>query len=227
MDQTDSIFTMGLQSNIKEEVVRDWNDMTEVYEFLRHEKHDFEWAALDCYSLIQDELLQTLLDDVVKDKPHRDPDVPDKGDYLRNMKRFQTWTRNITALPINLIITTHPFRVEDPDDDSVLYYPWIQGKDMPTKIAGYMKLVGHLKTQSDKKGQEHRVLVTGNTDKYYVKDSYGAFDGKIVDPTVPKMVERIEQRRKDSPKPTTARKRASTRKRAAKKTTARKRTRSK
>jgi hypothetical protein len=79
--------------------------------------------------------------------------------------------------------------------------PWVQGRAMPQKICGYMNLVGRLAVMARlkdgdtyKKGDQYRVMYTDLTDKYYAKDQYlGAFKGKMLHPSMPKIIKVIDQ----------------------------------
>lgn len=211
MDQVDSILSMGYSA--KQEIVRTWGDMHDLFEYLRHEDHGFEWVWLDTTSLVQDVLLHSIMEDLVTEKPHRNLYVPDKAEYQQNMNRMKAWVRDVVSLPVNFGMTAHPNRVEDEDDDTVLYYPWIQGRNMPQTLCGYMKLVGYLTVVETKEGDERRVLITTQRDKYYAKDNYGALGGRVADPTVPKIVKKIEEK--------TNRKKTTRKKTSRKKTTSR------
>src|SRR4051812_14235093 len=55
-----------------EKVVRDWDDLYEVYEYLRHGGHEeWDWVWLDSISLFQDHGLDDIWEKVVDEKPHR------------------------------------------------------------------------------------------------------------------------------------------------------------
>lgn len=192
---TDNIGSaLRLGHTFDEEVVTDWGEMNDIYEFLRHEKHDYQWVWWDSVSLGQDSLLHSIMEDVVAEKPHRVIEIPDVREYMINMKRIQTWVREMIALPINFGITAHPYRFEVPDresndrdDTEIIYMPWVQGKMMPEKLCGYMNIVGYLEAREDKEGNERRILWTSRDRRFYAKDQFGAFNGKVIDPTVPKL----------------------------------------
>lgn len=190
MDNIGSALRLGYQFD--HEVVHDWNDMTNIYEFLRHEKHTYKWAWLDSISLGQDEWLHSIMVDLVSEKPHREIEIPDQREYLINFKRELAWIRDMINLPMNFGITAHPELIQIPDEDDPeetvdLFMPWVQGKQMPQKVCGYMNIVGYLDVSEDKEGAERRVLYTTRRKHFYAKDQFGAFGGRLIDPTVPKM----------------------------------------
>lgn len=165
--------------------MRDWRDMEEAYEYLRHEKHGYKWVWLDSITLYQERGLDNIMEDLVAKKPHRSLYLPDKGEYGENMRRMAMWVRNMKPLPFNFGITAHAMRTED-DDGKVVYLPAIQGVNMPQKICGYMGVVGYM-TVRRSNNKDERILVTSKTAKYYAKDRFSALGGRIINPTVPQI----------------------------------------
>ncbi len=192
-DHTDSITT----NDAEEWVVSDWTEMYNVHEFARHEgaKH-YDWIWLDSISLFQDTGLDDIWDGVVATKPHRAEYSLDKGEYGINMWRLQQWVRHMVSIPgFNLGITAHPAELLNPMTKEIKYQPWIQGKNMATKIQGYMNIVGYLEVveQGNKKV---RVLRTAGTEDYEAKDQFDAFPkGRLVNPTMLKIESAIEEAR--------------------------------
>jgi hypothetical protein len=101
--------------------------------------------------------------------------------------------------------------------------PWIQGKNMPNKICGMMNLVGyyHLQTREVRgETKMSRVLQTNKDVSWYAKNQFklpdgsGVFgpQGKLVNPTIPKMVEAIQAGRNGA---TASKRRPATRRRTA------------
>jgi hypothetical protein len=218
MDHTDSLAAVG--STADEWVVDSWNEMEEVNEYMRHEgQHEYEWFALDSISIWQDAGLDDVYEDMLarkhteRERQLRAQFGPDKGEYGVNMHRLAKWVRNICALDVNFIVTAHPFKDEDPDGD-IVYMPWVQGKQMPEKICGYMNLVGYLTVREDKNGNHRRILITDRRDKWYAKDQFDAFDGLLRDPTLPRIEEginkKLKPKTKSKPKKKAARKKAAT-----------------
>lgn len=187
-DHLDSIRS----GDAKEKVVNDWDDMTEVYEYLRHGGNaNHDWVWLDSISLFQDTGLDDIWEGVIADKPHRAKHGADKGEYGINMQRLARWVRHMVALEgFNFGITAHQADLND-EDDNALLMPYVQGKNMSNKICGYMNVVAYLEMVKGK-----RVLRTTATDRYYAKDQYDAFpNGRLVEPTMAKIIKAIEASR--------------------------------
>lgn len=201
-DNVDSAHAQGLEA--KQLVTNTWDEMWELYEWLRHDRPNFPWVWLDSISLWQDEGLDDVYDLMLarkkagEDRDHRAQFGPDKGEYGTNMWRLSKWVRHMCALPdFHFGITAHTFRYTDPKTGEILYMPWVQGKEMPDKIVGYMNVVGYLTVRENKKGEQVRVMLTDKLESYYAKDQFNAFGGKIIRPTIPKMMAAIEAAAKE------------------------------
>lgn len=217
MDHTDSLATVG--SSAEEWVIDSWAEMEEAYEYLKHEgERTYHWLALDSISIWQDSGLDDVFEDTVARKgPERAAFGPDKGEYGVNMHRLAKWVRHICALDMNIMITAHPYQSED-DEGDLLMMPYVQGKQMPEKICGYMNLVGYLKVHESEKRGKTRILLTDRAGKFYAKDQFDAFGGKVIEPTLDKIEEDIEAAKAKIKPPKRAAKKAT--KRTAKKATA-------
>lgn len=179
--------------------MKDWSDMIEAEEYIRHEGiNDFDWVWLDTITLFQEVGLDGIMADLHAEKPHRQVYLPDRGEYGQNMMRMGQWVRSIKSLDINFGICAHVMRTED-DEGRVLNMPQVQGKGMPEKICGYMGIVGCLQVRKLDDGFE-RKLITAKQSRYYAKDLYGgALGGRMLDPTIPKMMDLIDKKISTTP----------------------------
>jgi hypothetical protein len=192
-DHTDSIRTPG----VEEWVVEDWAEMINVEEYMRHEGYKaYKWLWLDSISLFQDTGLDDIWAGVIADKPHRAKFSLDKGEYGVNMWRLQTWIRDMVGIKgFNLGITAHPEYLPNPITGENKLQPYVQGKNMSTKIQGYCNIVGYLEVVHQE-GKELRVLRTRGTELYEAKDQFDAFDeGRLVNPTMSKIMSKIDSAR--------------------------------
>jgi len=193
---TDSIVSLGNKVHTKE--CEDLDDAEDVYEYLKHTKsHPYKWVWIDSLTLAQEKETDKVMRNLVAAKPHRDPDVPDMHEYLQVQNRIKKLVRKFIGLDdINVGITAHRMRIEDDDDGSVAYWPAITGKLMPQKICGYMGIVGYMetvtkKTKGDKTKEVTRLRAT-KTEKIYAKDRYGALGIGMESPTVPKIMDKVQ-----------------------------------
>lgn len=187
---------------VEEWIVSGWNDMNEVEEYLRHDGPKYhDLVSLDSISLFQDTGLDEIWADVIAAKPHRAQYGLDKGEYGVNMTRLARWVRSIVGLDaFNLVITAHPEEMLVPSTGELKLQPYVQGKNMTTKIQGYMNMVAYMEKKETKDGKVARVLRTAETEAYVAKDQFDAFENRrLVNPTMPKIFAAIEESR---PKPT-------------------------
>jgi hypothetical protein len=210
IDHTDPIIGSGVQ----ETIVRDWEEIFETLEYVRHEGHEWDWCWLDSISLLQDVGLDDVYTGVLDKKgppgsqarKDREQFGPDRGEYRVNMWRLAQYIRHIVgAGVVNLGITAHSFWYEpnNPLDELTIpaLYPWIQGKNMPSKISGMMNIVAFMDTRErERNGRKmtQRVMHTNKSERYYAKCQFKLPDGKspfgdgdLINPTLPKMMEAL------------------------------------
>jgi hypothetical protein len=123
----------------------------------------------------------------------------------------------ITAWPRELPPT------EDQTTDEKLM-PWIQVKNMPQKICGYMNMVGYMVVKDYKKGankgKQYNVIHFKETEDYFAKDQFYAFgdEGKLIlrdmDTAVPTLMEAVETARAAKAKKRPPRAKTKTKKRS-------------
>lgn len=211
IDHVDPIVGSGVQ----EMVVRNWEEIWDGLEYVRHEGHLWDWFFMDSISLLQDIGLDDVYEGVLDQKgpvgsearKYREKFGPDRGEYGVNMWRLAQWVRHtVGSGQVNLGITAHSFWWET--DDAVTpscLWPWVQGKGMPAKICGMMNIVayGELR-EREIRGEKRlvRVLHTNSNPRYYAKcqfklpDGTSVFgNGDIYNPTLPAMMEAIQKGR--------------------------------
>jgi hypothetical protein len=222
-DHTDAILPQN-EPGIEEIITRDWDDIWEARDYVRHEGQNYDWVWLDNISLLQDHGLDDIWDTVIKEKPQRARYGMDKQEYGINFHRLGESLRHIVGARVtNFGMTAHTAWLpsnsdEESDDPQEKLMPWVQGKNMAPKFCGYMNMVAF--GDVTKKGT--RVLHFNNTQGHYGKDAYDAFldnDHKLLNPTVPKIVRAVKAARKASGSKTASKGKAKARRR---KTTTRK-----
>ena len=121
-----------------------WNDLQGAYEWLYDTPdHGFDWVAIDSLTEMQEMLLRQILDDVVKDNPNRDLDIPAIADHQKWQNKFKRFVKAFNALPVNMLYTAL-VRSEEDEEGETFLTPAIQGKgyEMSQKIASYMTSYG-------------------------------------------------------------------------------------
>lgn len=205
-DHTEAILSEH-RKRIKQLVLRDWDDLWDSMEYVRHEGANFFMTWLDNVSLIQDHGLDDIWDTVITEKPQRKRYGLDKQEYGINMFRLGQYLRHIVGGEVaNFGMTAHTAWLPSTSDEEAegdieeKLMPQVQGKNMSPKFCGYMNMVAYGNT--DKKGT--RRLYFNNTPLHYGKDAFDAFlpDHKLVKPTMKKIVTACEKTGKLKTAPT-------------------------
>jgi hypothetical protein len=201
------------RQRVKVWTLKDWDDAARAEDYLRSEGTKWDHVIVDSASLLQDHLLDDELETEINEisrNPRRALFGPDEGVYGRNMFKLAAFFRHIIGPDaFNLVIICHASTVPMPSPDVdeegdpiPKLMPWIQGKNMSTKICGYTHMVT-LMAQNDK---GRRYLRTQSNQYFYAKDQFHvAPDGVIWDPTGEKVVKLINERRGQSAASTTTR----------------------
>lgn len=175
--------------------VTDYEELQEAYEYCKHDLHkDYpkvEWVAWDSLTLFQD---RTLIDDIMLDaiaeNPKQDEFVPSQRQYLQSMNRIGRYVRLFVELPFHFGVSCHVEMEKDDKDGSSLWMPQVQGKNMPSKVAGYMNLVGYMDKATVKQdGKDVKVqrILFEKVGKFYAKDRFNSIGKHLDKPTIPKL----------------------------------------
>jgi AAA domain len=179
-DHTESIHNP--KPGMEEWVVRDWDEMNEVGEFLRMEGAQHyggpdDVVCFDSVSLWQDIGLDDIWEATKSNNPARDQKHAgkDKGEYGRNMDRLSEWLRAAVGLDsFNFCVTAHPTeKLNDPLGNRRMM-PWVQGKGMSVGLCGMMTMVAYYEVRFDDQGAPYRLLHTESTEDFYCKNQYAA-----------------------------------------------------
>jgi hypothetical protein len=187
-------------AKIEKATVSDWDDMMELQSYLRVDGEAYDWVWLDDAGSLFEQLMDDIWDDVIKRKPARAEFGLDQGEYLINQQRFFRWLRHIVgADKFNFGFTAWSQLYDSPDQDEdgdpiSKLMPWMRVKGSPLMLCGYMNVVGYY-TKAKIGGKDQRVLRTESSPRYYATDKFGALGGRVVEPTMPKIIERIEKAR--------------------------------
>lgn len=190
-DGLDSAIAMGSDAHAWE--CRDYHDLTEAYEYLRHEDHDYDWVWLDSGTIFQERALHDqIMADVVAAKPHRNEFVPDVQEYLINQNHLAKLMRHFVGMPINFGVTAYAAPIDIGEDDTV-FMPMFQGKkgEYATKLCGLFNVIGYLGVIKKDDGGFQNRLLTRRADRYYAKDRFNALDPAITDPDMEDITETI------------------------------------
>lgn len=192
-DETSSAAAAGSKS--LQWQVNDYNDLTEAFEWIRHEgieKEGLKWIWIDNGTLFQEQGMDQIMADMVMRRPDRSIFKPDKPEYGENQQRLSKIIRDFKSLPVNFGITAHVMRMDD--DDKIVHMPAFQGGQgaFSQKICGYMGVVAYMKTVVVS-GEKIRRIYLDKTGTYYAKDRYASTPkGRMDKPTIPKFMAGVE-----------------------------------
>lgn len=211
-----------------------WNvnklqDLVDGYEYLRDSLDEgscpFEWVMIDTATKTQYRLWREIMTVLVEKHPHRDEDVPDRGEHFKMQLKMKRMVSDFNELPINVIWTAQPMNADLEGEDEERVIPLIEGKDgaISASIAADMDVVMYMrrmkvKRKGEASGRLIRRLYTQHH-IYWCKDRFDVLPATLDDADFVKDI--IEPIRNAEEKPTTVRKatKKTAAKRAVRKTT--------
>lgn len=215
MDSDDGIDSaIAQQSKARFTPVTDYDTLATMAEYFAHdvarEHPEVRWVVWDSLTLFQD---RALIDEITvqahDDNPKQPEDIASMREYLINMNRIGKYLRMFVGMPINFGVSCH-VQVESDPEGELIYMPAVQGKNMPSKTAGWMNVVGYYgETPSG-----NRRLLTQRTGHYFAKDRFNALrtggKGHLDNPTLPQIEGLIRGTRASAPAASPRRRRATT-----------------
>lgn len=120
--------------------VNSWEDLDDVYKFLREGKHEYEWVAVDGLTRIANMSLRWVMYQAEQRDLDRRPGQVGKQDYGKSGEAVKAMLYNIHNLPIGVIFTAQERIMdavpsgdedEDSEDAAVMYVP-----DLPKGVRG-------------------------------------------------------------------------------------------
>jgi AAA domain-containing protein len=171
----------------------DHTEISDIYDYLANESHPFTWVWWDSLTLFQNRaLIDEIMPNAVAQSPRQEEFVPSQREYLINMNHIMRWVRLFVDLPINFGISCHVLITEESDGTTV-YMPAVQGKGMPSHVAGYMNVVGYYGKKEEKGKKPVRKLLVQPSGKFYAKDRFAALGNVLTDPTLPQIEQMIRK----------------------------------
>lgn len=183
------------RGEIEVATVRDSDDlMHQILPHLREEGEMWDWVWMDGVQTIFEVMMDDIWEVVISEKPGRARYGLDQPEYGINMDRLSRFLRyTLGPDKFNFGFTSWAEKLISPDKDGdgdpiEKMMPYIQGKGMPLKFAGYMNVMGYMTTTTVKGRDDNvRVIRTESSPHYYAGDKFDAFNGRILDPTIPKI----------------------------------------
>jgi len=177
--------------------VRNWEDLTHVYWFLRQGNHEYESVILDSVTAASQLCMTQVLKEGFDRDPNRDPKLPAQRDWGKVSELMKGILLNYRNLPMHVVFTTQERVMGDDDDEFQEHVPDLS-KAIRGIACGSVEVIGRIyqkevrsvdkKTKKEKVGWEPRMLV-GPHEAYVTKDRTGILPRVVRNPTVPKIIE--------------------------------------
>ena len=176
-----------------------WEELDDVYNYIRYTKHEYEWIVLDGLTKINNMALKYVMKLQEEKSLDRIPGLVQQRDYGKSGELMKDLLTRFHGLPFGVVFTAQE-RQDDPGDSeededsedvSTIFIP-----DLPKGVRSYINsivdVIGRLYVvKTDVKGKEvaQRRLWIGESTRYDTgyRSDYKLPDN-IKDPTVPKLV---------------------------------------
>lgn len=120
--------------------VQSWEDLDDVYKFLREGKHEYKWVVIDGLTRIANMSLRWVMFQAEQRDLDRRPGQVGKQDYGKSGEAVKAMLYNFHALPMGVVFTAQERIMdavpsgdedEDSEDAAVMYVP-----DLPKGVRG-------------------------------------------------------------------------------------------
>jgi AAA domain-containing protein len=178
-----------LGSKAKEWTCRTYKDFVAAVEWLkglvdRDEPIPFKVISIDSITALQKLLMRDILDGVISVKPHRDADIPDRPEYLKNQLVIQRIVKEVNDLPVMVVWTSLVRKETDPEGNDFLF-PAVQGKgyEIAQSILAMMTSFGYLYVKVRRNKDSGKPIIDPTTkapirDRYIMWEDSGVMQGK-------------------------------------------------
>jgi len=154
-----------------------------------------DWMILDSVTKMQELLLRWILQKEVEENETRDLDIPAIQNHQKWQNMFKRFIDRIIDMDIGVIFVATSMHKEDAEGED-LVMPNIIGKDyaIAQYVCAQMDGVYCLKAVTDKKTNDPVwKLLTKTRPPYFAKDRYNAHTAVVIAPTMPEIIEAIEE----------------------------------
>ena len=154
-------------------------------------------VAIDTVTELQKKNMKTIMERVVEEHPERDPDVPSVREWGISGNQMRDIIKHFKSLNMHVFYSLHSRIDKDDNLGTVMQLPSLPGKLGP-EVPGYVDIVGNLVAWVDKETKEFRnALYTQPYGQHItLKDRTGAIGAGMEMPTIPKIFDAIENKRK-------------------------------
>jgi ABC-type dipeptide/oligopeptide/nickel transport system ATPase component len=166
--------------------VTNWKEMQAVYDTLHSGRHDYNTVILDSLTEIQKFNMYQIMEDLLRDNPDRDPDVPSMREWGKNIEQIRRFVRAFRDLQMHSIFTALDRVEKDPRTGVMNHLPMLSGK-LASEVAAFLDIVVYYYTKQVGQGDEAetlRLLLTRKTETIVAKDRSGNLPMIVQQPTM-------------------------------------------
>ena len=163
-----------LGRNVKQWNIRTWDDWVKATDWIKDAidkcvkdgtEFPFKWVVVDTLTTLQNRILMRwLMDRAVERKSDRDPNVPDKAEYLKNQLMLQRAIKELNDLPVCMLYLAHVMQKTDTEGEEFLF-PAVQGKgyEVAQAVLAMMTSYGYMSVETRTK--DGKTVVSAETRK--------------------------------------------------------------
>jgi hypothetical protein len=169
--------------------ITDWDQLGPIYDEFKAGVHPvYNTVVIDSLTEAQVMNMDKVMEQLVLRNPDRNPDVPDRREWMINQKQVVKMIRFFRDLPVTTIFTAL-LREKQDDNGKTMLQPELPGQLGARAPALFDEVfylyVRNVKlSEEEEKPQDHRLMLTGQTEKVRAKDRSGRLPKVMVDPTM-------------------------------------------
>lgn len=192
-DPEGTVSAASMGSEADEWEIKTFDDFDEAYLWLRDEGHkEYEFCVIDTVGGAQRILQRSALEVSYKANPaKRDPDVPSMDVHQKAQIQTVKMVMQFNDLPMHIIYTAHPMRLEDGEGEEFIL-PYVHGGkgEVAQQVHGHMNIAGY-GTWREKDGKQVRRMYFTHTGPFRGKDRFTRIGRYMDEPTIPKIMAKI------------------------------------
>lgn len=136
-------------------------------------------VIIDTATEMYAKILQMVMDESLKKRPEKDPDVPEQHDYMKAHSIFRKVIRSLRDMPINILVTAQRDYMVDEITGAVLgYSPNVTGK-LNRELGQWFRIIGYVDVTKHGTEQEFTFNCMPSN-RWQTKDSKNAIPGELV-----------------------------------------------
>lgn len=158
---------------------------------------EYEWIITDTITELEELCWQEQL--VSSDVRRASKYQPNKADYPLVWAKTKDQLSTLGRSPVNTLFLAHTMRIDretdDGEDTVTLAMPAIGSRkrgDMSSGLCAQHGVVGYMRKATEEGGEVHRQLLTESSSRWIARDRTTKLGAGMVDPTIPKLLARIE-----------------------------------